>query len=246
MKKSSFISLLSLACMALMSTAFAGVTAERTRVIFPQDKREVSLMLANLNTYPVITQVWVNDGQPGNTPESAKAPVMPLPPVFHMDPQQTQTLRLLQLGDKLPSDRESLYWLNIHEVPPTQQGPEGEDSTQVTVTMQTQMKLILRPPKLPQSLERTAASLQFRMDGDRITVTNEGPHYISLAYLQIDAGLAPLDLEDGTLAPFSTNELRLPQPGSGAQPVRVRYGWIDDDGVVHDASRSLEGSEQAR
>ena len=203
-------------------------------------------MLANLNTYPVITQVWVNDGQPGNTPESAKAPVMPLPPVFHMDPQQTQTLRLLQLGDKLPSDRESLYWLNIHEVPPTQQGPEGEDSTQVTVTMQTQMKLILRPPKLPQSLERTAASLQFRMDGDRITVTNEGPHYISLAYLQIDAGLAPLDLEDGTLAPFSTNELRLPQPGSGAQPVRVRYGWIDDDGVVHDASRSLEGSEQAR
>ena len=112
----------------------------------------------------------------------------------------------------------------------------------MTVTMQTQMKLILRPPKLPQSLERTATSLQFRMDGDRITVTNEGPHYISLAYLQIDAGLAPLDLEDGTLAPFST----LPQPGSGAQPVRVRYGWIDDDGVVHDASRSLEGSEQAR
>ncbi len=246
MKKSSFISLLPLACMALMSTAFAGVTAERTRVIFPQDKREVSLMLANLNTYPVITQVWVNDGQPGNTPESAKAPVMPLPPVFHMDPQQTQTLRLLQLGDKLPSDRESLYWQNIHDVTPTQQGPEGEDSTQVTVTMQTQMKLILRPQKLPQSLERTAASLQFRMDGDRITVTNEGPHYISLAYLQIDAGLAPFDLEDGTLAPFSTNELRLPQPGSGAQPVRVRYGWIDDDGVVHDASRSLVGSEQVR
>lgn len=216
------------------------MTAERTRVIFPQDKREVSLMLANLNPYPVITQVWVNDGQPGNTPESAKAPVMPLPPVFHMDPQQTQTLRLLQLGEKLPSDRESLYWLNIHEVPPAKDGPSGEDSTQVTVTMQTQMKLILRPPKLSQSLERTARSLQFRMDGDRMTVINDGPHYISLAYLQSDTGLTPFDLEDGTLAPFSTNTLRLPEQDAQSAPMQLRYGWIDDDGVVHDESRTLE------
>ncbi|HEX7991187.1 MAG TPA: fimbria/pilus periplasmic chaperone, partial [Stenotrophomonas sp.] len=48
--------------------AMAGVTAERTRVIFPQGQREVSLVLANQNDYPVMVQTWVDDGDPNSGP----------------------------------------------------------------------------------------------------------------------------------------------------------------------------------
>src|SRR5204863_2939575 len=56
--------------------------------------------------------------------------------------------RLINSGAALPSDRESLFWLNIYEIPSTPNGSMAE-SQLVTVTMRTQIKVFVRPRKLP-------------------------------------------------------------------------------------------------
>ena len=48
--------------------AQAGVMASRTRVIYEQGQTERSLMLANINPYPVVVQTWVNDGEDQQAP----------------------------------------------------------------------------------------------------------------------------------------------------------------------------------
>ena len=41
---------------------YAGLIASGTRVIYTEGTREISLMLANTNSWPVIVQSWVDDG----------------------------------------------------------------------------------------------------------------------------------------------------------------------------------------
>ncbi|KAB0741412.1 molecular chaperone, partial [Pseudomonas aeruginosa] len=51
-----------LAMLCLAPTSEAGVTAERTRLVFVEGQREASLLLVNQNPYPVLVQAWVDDG----------------------------------------------------------------------------------------------------------------------------------------------------------------------------------------
>lgn len=141
------------------TSAHAGVTAERTRVIFEQGKRETSLALVNQNSYPVIVQTWIDDGDLDSAPQTAQAPIMPLPPVFRLNPGQQRSLRLLHTGEKLPTDRESLYWLNLYEIPPQSNEPLAEGQSRLTVTLRTQMKVISRPHSLAKDAEEAPRQL---------------------------------------------------------------------------------------
>lgn len=222
------------------SLAWAGVTAERTRVIMPQEQREVSLLLVNLNRYPVITQVWVDDGRPGGTPEAAQAPVLPLPPVFRLEPQQSETLRLLFTERNLPQDKESLYWLNIYEIPPLPTSLEKDDKTLVAVTLQTQMKVILRPESLDMTLEQAAESISITRKGDQLQIDNLSPYYLTLAYIKTNEGL---NLGDSMLTPFSSHDFTLPTNYADILVGQVRYGWIDDDGITHQKVRAVKNDK---
>lgn len=54
-----------LAAMLLFTTsaAVAGMLASSTRVIFQEGQARKTLLLANTNDYPVLVQVWVDDGE---------------------------------------------------------------------------------------------------------------------------------------------------------------------------------------
>ena len=75
------------------------------------------LLLVNQNPYPVLVQAWVDDGALDGEPDTALAPFLPLPPVFRLEPGRQRSLRLLATGQAQARDRESLYWLNIYEIP---------------------------------------------------------------------------------------------------------------------------------
>ncbi|NBF06708.1 fimbria/pilus periplasmic chaperone, partial [Pseudomonas sp. Fl5BN2] len=110
--------LLALGLLAPIGFALAGVTAEKTRVVFAANTTETSLQVMNQNPYPVVVQTWVDDGEPGSTPDTTQAPILPLPAIFRMEPGEQRNLRLIYTGEALPKDRESLFWLNLYEIPP--------------------------------------------------------------------------------------------------------------------------------
>ncbi|MGC4012210.1 MAG: molecular chaperone [Pseudomonas sp.] len=209
--------------------AQAGVTAERTRVIFDEGKREASLALVNQNSYPVIVQTWVDDGDLDAAPQTAQAPIMPLPPVFRLNPGQQRSLRLLYTGEALPGDRESLYWLNLYEIPPQSSEPLAEGQSRLTVTLRTQMKVIYRPRTLVKDAEEAPRKLVFRRAGNAVQVDNPTAYFITLAGAEVRQGKTGSPLPAELLPPFSSRSLT-PLQALPAGSGEVRYVWIDDGG----------------
>lgn len=212
----------------------AGVTAERTRVIFNQGQAETSLRVVNQNAYPVVVQTWIDEGDPDASPESAEAPIIPLPPMFRLDPGQQRSLRLLWVGGNLPEDRESLYWLNLYEIPPAPAADGSEDAVRLTVTLRTQMKVIYRPRALARQADSAAAALSFRFSGGHLQVENPTPYFITLATVDPCPAEQAKGVPGVMLAPFSREHLPMPATPCRQPAGTVRFRWIDDDGVGRD------------
>ncbi len=216
------------ACLLTPLEVYAGVTAERTRVIFHEGEREASLAVVNQNPYPVIVQVWSDNGDLDSAPETANAPIIPLPAVFRLNPLQQRSLRLLFTGQRLPQDRESLYWLNLYEIPPRPSEELAAGESRLTVTLRTQMKLIYRPKGLQPTVEHAPSRLIFRQDRGTLRVENPTPYVITLVAVEVRQDSKSLPVQGGLIAPFSQRELPLPR----SQPIdsKVHFSWIDDDG----------------
>ncbi|MBU9136924.1 molecular chaperone [Burkholderia multivorans] len=227
-----------IACGALwagaIAPAFAGVTPETSRIVFPADAAEQSVQLYNLNTYPVLGQAWVDDGDIRSVPQSSSAPVVALPPIFRMAPHDQTSLRLLNAGDALPTDRESLLWLNLYEIPATPKD-WGHDGQTVTVTMRTQIKLFVRPAGLADPgasrLRKLVLSLAPAQRGLTLTIDNPTPYYATIGTVRVSLGDAAKQAVPDMIAPFARTTVAFDawqaSPGAVA---RVTFSLIGDDG----------------
>lgn len=109
-----------------MTQAVAGLMANSTRVIIyeqpKQAKAHYSLVLANRNPYPVVSQVWVDDGLshtqsfvwPNTTSPTA---FDVLPTIFKLSAHEVKALRIVQNHSQLAPTQESVMWLNLLEMP---------------------------------------------------------------------------------------------------------------------------------
>lgn len=101
------------------SAPFAAVNVDRTRLVFAANDIAQSLTLANDSVTPMLLQVWTDAGETASSPDNSRTPLVVLPPVFKMQPDELRTLRvMLSSRRSLPEDRESLFWLNIYQIPP--------------------------------------------------------------------------------------------------------------------------------
>jgi len=211
--------------------AHAGVLAAATRLIYVQGDVEQSLMLANTNAYPVVVQTWVDRGEAN---PDVLAPFVSLPSVFHLPPKAVQGLRIL-LADAqtLPRDRESVFWLNLHEVPPTRNATAAEPRDALALAMNTQLKIFYRPADLPKP--DVAAQLRFTLvhrDGTWfVQCDNPTPYHASFTSLAVvdGADVMPVQGEmDMMTAPFAQRRYVL---GDRAPAGKVlRYRLVNDAG----------------
>nr|WP_329603018.1 molecular chaperone [Pseudomonas putida] len=229
--------LLLLVAMLSCTLANAGVTAERTRVIVHEGQRETSLALVNQNAYPVVVQTWVDNGDLAVTPDTASAPIMPLPPMFRLEPQQQRSVRLVTTGQVLAQDRESLYWLNVYEIPPRPTEVLDEGATRLTITLRTQLKVIYRPQGLSSKAERAPSHLVVIAEGRSVQLRNPTPFYISLSHAQIGEGKGSIVLDAPLLAPFSTQ--RQTAPATVPSDAMFRFSWLDDEGNAQRGERPI-------
>ena len=227
--------------LSLAQLACAGVMPEQTRLIFQQGQSQRALMLVNTNAYPVVVQAWVDNGKTDQAPENAVSYMVVLPSVFRMQPRALQGIRIIYDGSALPQDRESVAWLNIYEIPPSKTkiplaGP------QMTVAMNTQIKVFYRPADLPDTASTAIAELAFsiqpKADEWVLRCNNPSPYHVSFSSLQIQLGgheLAVANTLDMMVAPFSERDYLIPEFNSaGLNEVSVKTVWIDDDGHSHE------------
>lgn len=114
-------------CLALVfSVCFSssclagGIALSSTRVIYDGNKKEASLTVNNNNkTEEFLIQSWVDDAS-GNK----KTPFIITPPLFKLDPDKNNILRIVNITPSLPQDRESVYWVNVKAIPSKSEGSE--------------------------------------------------------------------------------------------------------------------------
>jgi len=229
--------------LAHAGVAGAGVLAGATRVIFDDAQVERSLMLANTNPYPVVVQTWVDRGE--GAPDGASTPFIVLPAVFRLQPGGIQGLRIMYTRDALPQDRESVFWLNLYEIPPAATGAQARQP-RVEMAMNTQLKIFYRPAGLARGNAPAAPSPRFcarQQAGEwQLVSRNDTPYHVSFTTLAVaGAGVTrPVQQEpDMMLAPFGERAYRLGDTRPPANAA-VQYTYVDDAGFPVDGTARLD------
>ncbi|WEF29376.1 molecular chaperone [Klebsiella aerogenes] len=180
----------------------AGVQIGRTRVIYDANKKEVSLPLVNKDSeLPWLVQSWTDTGD-GKT----RGPFIVTPPLFRLDAQKEQSLRIAWNGAALPLDQESLFYLNVRTIPGT--AKEDRDKNVLRLNYKTRLKLFWRPKTLSGTPGETCEKLRFVRQGNRLTVINDGAFYSVFDSLKL--GNVALNNAD-MVAPKSSVQLSIPQ-----------------------------------
>ncbi|WP_266170324.1 fimbrial biogenesis chaperone [Dyella subtropica] len=218
--------------------AQANVLIGGTRVVFPAKDGEVTVRLTNDNDRPVLVESWIDRGDVHSTPESVDVPFLITPPLFRMEAKKEQSLRIVYTHEQLPADRESLFWLNVLEVPPKPTGPQAEGQNLLQLALRSRLKLFYRPAGLQGDPLKAPAALTWKAvpDGKGYTLVahNPTPFHITITELSLSAGSKTVAAEIGMVAPLS--DLRLPlhdmtqQPATGSA---VSFTTINDYGAAN-------------
>ncbi|MDE2306789.1 MAG: fimbria/pilus periplasmic chaperone [Xanthomonadaceae bacterium] len=226
-----------LALSLFASAAHASVVIGGTRVVFPAQDGEVTVRLSNQGDRPALVEAWIDHGNPQSTPDKVDVPFLITPPLFRMEAHRDQSLRIIATQAHLPADRESLFWLNVLEVPPKPSGPEAAGKNLLQFAIRSRLKLFYRPDHLPGDPLKAAAKVTWKAvaagQGYALEVRNPTPYYITFAQLSLAFGGRNYTANTGMVAPLGT--LRLPVKGLLKAPpagTPVAYGTINDYGAV--------------
>ncbi|NUS59731.1 MAG: molecular chaperone [Lysobacter sp.] len=197
--------------LACASPAHAGVVLANTRVVFPGDAREVTVRLDNRHAHPVLVEAWVERGALQSRDAPAIVPFAPHPPLVRIEPGKGQALRVHRLPGPLPRDRETLFWLNVLDVPPDL--PVSTQTTSMKIALHTRVKLFHRPAGLAGVASKAPAALRWSLRDGALHVENPTPFHVSIARVVVGDGL---DLHGEMVAPFEVLTLRLEAAAIGA------------------------------
>lgn len=173
---------------ASLSSAYAGVTINGTRVVYPANQREVSLSMVNDGKEARLIQAWIDSGDASERAGTSKAPFLITPPMARVDPGKGQTLRIMFTGaSSLPQDRETVFWLNVLEIPPKPKAGTDAAENFMQLAVRSRMKLFYRPVGLQGSPDAAPDQLTWRLvsegKGYRVECTNSTPYNVSFSDL---------------------------------------------------------------
>ncbi|AVR66231.1 MULTISPECIES: fimbrial biogenesis chaperone [Pseudomonas aeruginosa group] len=214
-----------------VSPAEAGLVAQGTRVVFPGNEREVTLRVNNTSSVPVLAQAWIDDGREDVPPEQLNMPFSITPAVARVEPNGGLVLRVAYLGTALPKDRESVFWLNILEVPPR----DESDENALQFSFRSRLKLFFRPSQL-KSAESAPEKLRWKLVGSAgrspvVRVDNPTPYFVSFSDVEVLVDGRAVSIGNGMVSPFSRKDFgakkNMPLDSRNAS---VRYEVINDYG----------------
>lgn len=161
--------------MMASQSAQATLATDQTRYIFRGDKDSLTITVDNSNDKQIFGgQAWVD-----NILEKDTRPTFVVTPsFFKVRPKGVQTLRVIIASDHMPRDKESIYWLNLQNIPPALEG------NGLAVALRMKVKLIYRPKALIEGRRgaEEGIALQTRPDGSAWLV-NTTPYIFAIGSL---------------------------------------------------------------
>lgn len=212
------------ACLsAVVAPAHAAIMLGGTRVIINEGSREASISMKNEANAPFVVQAWIDAGEGRN-----KTPFLVTPPLSRLDPGMENILRIVRTDDQLPSDRESVFWLNVKEIP-----ERAEEENVLQVAVRSRIKVFYRPAALRGGDASQARSkLKWAVStaaggGAVLKIANPTPYNVTFTLLKVGEGKE--EINPDMVPPLG--ELVVPLKSiRAAQALRLRFTTINDYG----------------
>lgn len=205
---------------------YANVVINTTRVIYQESNKDVVVQLINNGSEPSLVQAWIDDGDIHSTPETANVPFLLSPPVVKVTANNGQQLRIKKIGPQLATDRESVFYLNVLDIPPIPENLQGQNTLQLAV--KSRIKLFYRPKDLKINPDTVAHHIELHPQGNQITIRNNAPYHFTLA--NIDQGNQKNVLNDAIMIPpFSSAMAQTRHPLKANDKLSLKY--VDDLGA---------------
>jgi chaperone protein EcpD len=230
----------------LAPSAHAGVVIERTRVIYPAQERQVTVNLTNEEKQsPLLIHIWIDDGNEKSTPDQLQVPFLLTPPIFRLDPGKGQALRISYLKDKqLPTDKETVFYLNVLEVPPKPKAVNGEIPNTMQLAFRTRIKLFFRPKGLPGKAADAPSQLRWKLvtTGTEPALEAQNPSVYYVSFESVALSVDGNEIKSDTpqmIAPGGTQRFPLKDVHTTSDAkVEVHFNSIGDYGqfVPHTAT----------
>lgn len=225
--RTAFLSVAVLGSALFSIGADAGIVLSGTRLIYDGSVREASITHRNTSDVPYVVQTWVESQDGG-----MDTPFFVTPALSRVEGGKEGLLRVLKVGGALPEDRESMFWLNVKEIPKA----DSRDNV-LQIAVRTRIKLFYRPAGLKPAL-RGPTLLKWRLRGQAapgqcvLAVNNTSAYHMTFAEIKVGDDQKTESLNVRTLAPFSTDRWHLARC---AENMQVNYSFVNDFGATDTA-----------
>lgn len=182
-----------------------GVSLSQTRVVFLSTDNAQTITISNdsKRSYLIQSRVQAQDHQP------SLGSFIVTPPLFKLQPNGRQLLRILPQNMALPADRESLFYFSALAIPAQTDG-ETKDA-QISMGFRFVTKLFYRPEGLATRPEDAVCRLQFSLTPTGVRVWNPTPYFQTLGQLALDGHPVNFKKQSSMISPMS--EQRYPSSG---------------------------------
>jgi P pilus assembly chaperone PapD len=217
MSKKSLWSL-AMALMCLTPAALSGVQIGGTRLVYDGNNKMATISVTNPDDRPYLIQSWVTSQEDKDDDDDT---FITTPPLFRLEPNSQNSVRVIYSGNTLANDQESVYWLNIKIIPTSNR----QATNDLVITVKNKMKLFYRPAELSGDPALAFTKLKFRQRNGQLAVFNPTPYSVSLYDLTVNGSTM-------TRPPMvlPSQEIILGQKVQAGSPVRWRA--INDFGCI--------------
>jgi len=221
--------------MLVAAQATASISLSATRVVFDGAHKEANVIVRNGNQ-EVLVQSWVDAG------DSAQAPFAITPPLARVMPKQEQLLRILYEGQGLPTDRESVVWLNVQEIP---QASTQANTLQLAVRQR--IKIFFRPANLPGNALLAPEQLVWQVTRHagkvQLSVNNPSLYHVSMADIEIKRGNQSVFSADSSMIAPGEQKTFSSALSQVDGPLTLTFKSINDYGAQHGYSVLLSPAQ---
>lgn len=181
--------------------AFASVALGSTRVIYPEGNKQVQLAVTNNDEKGMfLIQSWLenNDGKKDDQ-------FIITPPLFTMQGKKENTLRIIDAtNNKLPKDRESIFWINVKAIPAIEKSKQNENVLQLAII--SRIKLYYRPKNLDAAPDKVSEELRFKKQPNSLVIINPTPYFATVTELKVNT----TKLSNTLVPPFGESSVSIP------------------------------------
>lgn len=221
----------------------ASVVINGSRIVYSSNLKEKNIDIKNNDSFPNLVQIWTDYGDYESTPEYKDMPFLVLPSVAKINSESGQSFRLLYVGDELPSDRESVFYLNMTQVPYVKK--EVKDN-KLIIMFKSRIKIFYRPEGLSMEPHSLPSLLDFKLvdngDGISLKINNPSPYYVTFNSIEIEFKEESKKIIPSMIEPFNSLVISLFEESTNInkdEVVRINFKIINDLGALVKGEREV-------